>query len=114
MDTETKQVLSEGEELKAMTESKGWTIARQKIADKIMDLQFIANVDDSDATKALIDMKARKYAVAILWEWLKSDIEGTVEQHINNNNLEKPLNSYIVREAQVYPPSPQEGISVER
>lgn len=98
MDSETKKILTDGEKLKLMTEHDGWAICRQKIADKIMDLQFIANVNDEDATKALIDMKARKYAVNILWDWLKNDIEGTIQQHLTNNNLPKPMRSYILRE----------------
>lgn len=98
MDNEEKKLLTDGEQLKLMTEHPGWSICRQKIADKIMDLQFIANVDDSTPEKALMDMKARKLAVSVLWDWLKSDIEGAVEQHIINNNFTKPLNSYIIRE----------------
>lgn len=99
MDKETKKVLTDGEKLKLMTEHEGWAIAYQKLSDKIMDLQFIANVDDSDANKALIDMKARKYAVALLWDWVNNDILGSVEQHIINNNLPKPIRSYIIRES---------------
>lgn len=98
MDNETKKVLTEGEKLKLLTEHDGWEVAYQKFSDKIMDLQFIANVDDTTAEKALIDMKARKYAVTILMDWMKNDILGTVQQHINNNNLTKPVKSYILRE----------------
>lgn len=98
MDSDTKQVLTDGEKLKLLIEHDGWNIVYQKFSDKIMDLQFIANVDDSSPDKALIDMKARKYAVSILLDWMKNDILGTVEQHINNNNLKKPIRSYIVRE----------------
>lgn len=98
MDSDTKQVLTDGEKLKLLTEHQGWGILYQKFSDKIMDLQFIANVDDSTPEKAIIDMKSRKYAVAILLDWMKNDILGTVEQHINNNKLEKPIASYIYRE----------------
>ena len=98
MDSDTKQILTDGEKLKLLTEQDGWAICYQKYADKIMDLQFIANVDDSSPEKALIDMKARKYAVNLLWDWMKNDILGSVEQHINNNNLPKPIRSYIIRE----------------
>ena len=99
MDQDTKELLTEGEKLKMLLEHDGWGIVYQKFSDKIMDLQFIANVDDSSPEKALIDMKARKYAVSILLDWMKNDIIGTVEQYNNNNNLAKPVNSIIIREA---------------
>lgn len=98
MDADTKQILTDGEKLKLLTEHQGWSIMYAKFSEKIMDLQFIANVDDSSPEKALIDMKARKYAVSVLLDWMKNDILGTVEQHINNNNYEKPIASYIYRE----------------
>lgn len=98
MDNETKQILTDGEKLKLLTEHEGWHIVYEKFSEKIMDLQFIANVDDSSPEKALIDMKARKYAVVVLMDWMKNDILGAVEQHINNNNLTKPIRSYILRE----------------
>lgn len=98
MDEETKKVLTDGDKLKALVESEGWQIVYRKFSDKIMDLQFIANVDDATPEKAFIDMQARKYAVSILMDWMKNDILGTVEQHINNNKLTKTENGYIVRE----------------
>jgi len=98
MDKDTKQLLTDGEKLKQLTEHEGWAIAYQKFSDKIMDLQFIANVDNKDPNTAFIDMKARMYAVSLLLDWMKSDILGVVEQHNLNNNLSKPVRSYIVRD----------------
>lgn len=98
MDQETKKILTEGEKLKLLIEHDGWGVAYQRFSDKIMDLQFIENVDDSSPEKALIDMKARKYAVSILLDWMKNDILGAVEQHNNNNTFAKPINSIIIRE----------------
>lgn len=97
MDNETKKILSDAENLDLMTQHPGWLVARQMISDKIMDLQFIANVDDSTPEKALIDMKSRKYAVEILFSFLKEDIEGTIAQNKVNSGLPKPINSYIMR-----------------
>lgn len=99
LDAETKKVLTDAENLQLMTEHAGWGIARQKLVDKINDLQFIQNVDKTSPEKALLDITARQYAVDILFGFLKEDIEGSVDQHITNNNLPKPLNSIIVRQA---------------
>lgn len=98
MDKEEKKILTEGELLKLLMEHDGWAILYQKFSDKIMDLQFIANVDDSTPEKAFLDMQSRKLAVNLLWDWMKNDIIGTVEQHNSNNNLQKPVKSYIIRE----------------
>ena len=97
-DEETKKVLSDGEKLRLMTEHDGWAVARKIMSDKILDLQMIGNVDDSTPEKAIVDLKSRNYAVQILSEFLLKDIEGTVEQHVNNlPKTEKPK-GFILRE----------------
>jgi hypothetical protein len=98
MDSDTKQTLLEGEKLKLLTEHEGWGIAYDKFSAKILELQYIGNVDDSTPEKALIDMKARKLAVEVLMNWMKNDILGTVEQFNTNNTLQRPVMSYIVRQ----------------
>jgi cell division inhibitor SulA len=79
-DEETQKVLSDGEELVNMTASRGWSIASKLIGDKILDLQNIANIDDDEAEKAVVAIKARKMAAGLLFEFLK-EITGMVEGH---------------------------------
>ena len=79
-DKETEKVISDAEHLRMMTESEGWKIAYQSLTDRILDLQNINNVDDSSIENAIADMKARKAAATILFEWVKRDVYGKVEQ----------------------------------
>lgn len=85
-DKETQEVLSDGEELTNMAKSRGWGLARGMLADKILDLQNIHNVDDASIDNLVVDIKARKAAAAILYEWLKT-VEGRVEQHAANKEM---------------------------
>jgi hypothetical protein len=101
VDKDTDKQLTDGEELQRMTESKGWGLARQKLVDKILDLQNIHNVDEASIDNVVVDIKSRKAAVAIMYAWL-ADVEGSVEQHKANRDLmiDKAINDtdYLVRD----------------
>lgn len=83
MNEDTKKVLTEGETLRLLIEGDGWALARGKLVNLILDLQNINNLDASDPQALIVDLKARKTAADILYGWLR-DIEGTAEQHVNN------------------------------
>lgn len=87
-DRDTQEVLTDGEELSQMAQSRGWGIARGMLVEKILDLQNIHNVDEASASidNVVIDIKSRKAAVAVLYAWLK-EVEGRVEQHTNNKEM---------------------------
>ena len=85
-DRETIEILDEGEELKGMTMTKGWSIAVGKFKDKIIDLQLIGNVQGSTADEKVKNMEARAMAVDIIWSVL-NDITGTVTNHERNKDL---------------------------
>lgn len=85
-DRETQKVLTDGEELAMMAKSRGWGIAREMLVDKILDLQNIHNVDDTSIDKVLADIKARKLAAQILFEF-KNAVEGKVEQYEANKDM---------------------------
>ena len=72
MDNETKEIVTEAKVIKDLLSHDGWPIARTKLTDKILDLVNIENVDDSSMEKMAIDLKARKLASVILFDWLKS------------------------------------------
>ena len=86
-DPETVKILTEGEEMALMTRSTGWAIASQKIADKIMDLQMIGNVEGATNEEKVINMEARKLAVNVLVEFLTEIRSGVLNHEANKNAL---------------------------
>lgn len=75
-DKETQQVLSEAKQLQSLVGSEGWSVARGKLTQKIIDLQNAFNIEDKSADEMLVDLKARKQASLVLFDWLR-DVEGT-------------------------------------
>lgn len=84
-DAETKEVITEAEQMLSLVQSEGWRIAKAKLDEKILDLQNIHNIDTADTSKMLVEILGRKLAVEILFNWVKSDIYGFVQQQIDNN-----------------------------
>lgn len=93
-DKETLQIISEQKTIANLVGHDGWKIARQKFVDKMLDLQNAFNIEDTDPTKMLIDLQARKMATGILHDFLR-EIEGTAQQAFENKNIDK---SYIIRD----------------
>lgn len=85
LDPESQKQLTDAEEVQLMLNSKGWAIAKQKLDEKILDLQNIANLDEQNLA---VDLKARIMASKILFEWAKNDVYGFVHQV--NTNLSSP------------------------
>ena len=84
LDVETTSEISDGEKIQYMTQTDGWQIVFAKLSERILDLQNINNLNDSSPEQLIAEIKARKLAVDILWDWLKSDVTGRVEQYENN------------------------------
>lgn len=72
MDKETKEIVTEAKMVKDLLSNDGWPIARARLTDRILDLVNIENVDESSMERMAIDLKARKLASTILFDWLKS------------------------------------------
>lgn len=79
VDPETEQIKNIARSLQGLIDHEGWAIARSRLTDKILDLQNAFNVDDSSMEKMIVDLKARKFATTILFDWLR-DIESTPQQ----------------------------------
>lgn len=96
MDKETQTIVSEQKQIAKLTETEGWNYARAKLVDRVLDLQNAFNVNDADPQMLLVDIRARKLATTILYDWLR-EVEGTKEQHDANKST---LNTkpYIIRE----------------
>ena len=98
MDAETKQILTDAEEIRAMTSGDGWKIVKAKLDERIIDLQNInnLNVDELDTIGAQI--AARKMASELIYEWLKNDVFGAVEaRDVNIANPKNNEESYVDR-----------------
>lgn len=79
-DAETAQSLTEADKVLLTLESGGWRVIKAKLDEKILDLQNINNLDFTSEQTVLFDLKARKMAADLLYEWLKNDVYGFVEQ----------------------------------
>ncbi len=96
MDNETNKILSEQDMLRELVGHQGWVVARKILLDKILELQDAFQIEDKTATAMLNDLRARKKASRIIYDWLK-EIEGTAQQSQDNINLESNR-KHIVKE----------------
>lgn len=99
VDRETKEMLSDGEEVRLLTLSRGWDVIKSKLDTRILDLQNINNLDIEKPETLSTQLLARKMAVDEIWAWLKSDVYGFAEQQIANAEslLDKEQGGYIDR-----------------
>lgn len=93
MDKETQQVIATQKGLRSLVSHESWGIARAKLVEKIMDLQNAFNIAETDEKNMFIDLKARKIATSILFEWLR-EVEGGAQEAVENRDLTE---SAIVR-----------------
>ena len=100
MDNDTKEILSEADHVRNLQNSDGWKIVYGKLQNRLLDLQNIHNLDMSKPETLSIQLAARKMAVETIWDWLKQDVTGFVEQQQNNNAqvLNKQVDDFIGRE----------------
>lgn len=91
----TDQIIGIQKRLNGLVGHEGWSIAREKLIERIQDLQNAFNIEDKTADEMLVDLKARKIATTILWDWLQ-DVEGTAKQ-LESNTLTLTKEDYIVR-----------------
>lgn len=97
-DKETKQILSEADHIKYMLLSDGWKTVYGKLQTRLLDLQNIHNLDMTKPETLPIQLASRTMAVQIIWDWLKQDVVGFVEQQENNNTkIEDRSESFIDR-----------------
>lgn len=84
---EDKTLLTDSEEVRKMLETRGWAIVKAKYDQQILDLQNITNIDTSTPDNLMADLKARKMASDILFNFLKLNVYGTVEQQDASRSL---------------------------
>lgn len=97
MDPEEKKITTDGERLRLMTEHEGWAVARSLLSEKILELQMIGDLVGLPPERMALMLEAKNLAKTFLFDFL-NEIEGNVEQHINNNQKKEPKESYIFKE----------------
>lgn len=99
-DKDTQEILTEADHVKAMIGSDGWKSVKGKLDVKILDLQNINNLDMADVGTLPAQLAARKMAVDIIFNWLKADVYGFVEQQESNSQklASKESEEFIGRE----------------
>lgn len=96
-DAETQKNLTDAEKVLLTLGSEGWAIIKAKLDEKILDLQNINNLDFTTEQSVLFDLKARKMAADLLFNWLKIDVYGFVEQQRAAAAKAEPTGGFIDR-----------------
>lgn len=88
LDKETKKVLSDGEQINDLISSRGWSIAKKKLLQKVAILDSISSVpqDIQNPMNRLRELEIREGVVSVILEWLR-DVEGTAQQFKSNAEI---------------------------
>lgn len=86
LDNKTQKVQDTGRAVHDLVRGEAWGIVKKKLTDKIVDLQWIGNVQGQTMEERDLDMQAKQLAVDLLYSWLE-EIEGISSQHENNQQL---------------------------
>lgn len=78
-DKETAELMRRNKQVADFVASGDWQYVKKKITDKIMDLQSIKNLENSDPAELVMEIKARNTAVDILVETLR-EVEADAHQ----------------------------------
>jgi len=83
LDKETERIYTTNEHLKSMTESAGWSIAKELLLKKAATLLNLASLGELNPNTLVLQVGIRQETAKALIEWMK-EIEGTVSQHKSN------------------------------
>jgi hypothetical protein len=95
LDAETQKVLDKNQSMFEFVNLPEWQSVRQILCDKILDLQNAFNIEDGDAERMMIDLKGRKIAAGVLYEFLR-EIEGGAQTAAEDKMAASKLSSYVV------------------
>src|SRR5580704_13470338 len=99
MEPEEGKQLTLADHVASMLQSEGWKYAKEKLDQKVLDLQNINNLDMTKPETLSTQLAARKMAVDEIWSWLKGDIYGFIEQQkVAQEKLSEKPGDYIGRE----------------
>lgn len=98
LDADTNKVLTDAEEVRNLTHSRGWAVIHAKLVEKILDLQNINNIDAEKPETLTTQLLGRKLASDLLYGWLKADVFGAVEQADAAKMPEEAPEGYIGRQ----------------
>lgn len=99
LDSDTAEVLSDGEEVRNLILSRGWAVIKSKLDEKVLDLQNINNLNLEQIETVAQQIAARKMASDLIFTWLQNDVFGFAEQQeVNSQSFrEKNDSSFIDR-----------------
>ena len=100
IDVKTSNIIREGKQLKDLTNHEGYAIAKAKLISRLQGIIDIHTLDmDTTPEQLAIELKARQKASQMVLEWLRVDIEGTVQQtETNTSAFTLNTESLIIRE----------------
>lgn len=89
----------DGEHIENLVGSDGWKLAKQRLFEKLVQMDSIdaiANLD-IDPLEIKLELKARKHVINLVRDWI-SDIEGTAQQsHANKQPFYEERKETIVQ-----------------
>ena len=96
MDSETQKLQTDADKVIGMLNSDGWQVIHAKLNERIIDLQNINNIDTSDPATLGAQVAARILASQLLFDFLKKDVYGFVEQQSVNAAVPPPKDDEII------------------
>lgn len=78
LDKETKELLSYQERISELIQSDHWSMLREVLVNKMMDLQSVLNIDPT--SDLAVQVQARALAVTYLKDFI-AEIEGIANQY---------------------------------
>lgn len=96
---EDKQQLTDAQEIEGVLSTRGWSLIKAAFDQRILDLQNINNIDTDEPAKMQTEIRARVLAYKLLFDFLKQDVYGVVEQQRATHSplIENTESDYIVR-----------------
>lgn len=80
LDQETAEQMRQNAELRRMTESDGWKIARAMLVERIAILDSVSSIPNNISFEEMGKQAMfRAHAISLMQDWLR-EIEGRIEQ----------------------------------
>lgn len=99
LDRETRELLTEQEKIKLLTQHEGWGIVKKMLMEKVAGLLNISDMNPKEPLggSLIAEIGIRQGAATKIIEIL-NDVQGTADQFDANESLTQQVeNSYIIR-----------------
>lgn len=97
LSSETKKVMTEGEQLALMVRGDAWAIAKRMLNQKLLELGNILSITAEEKERVVAELGARQMAIETVIKWV-NELEGVASQHENNREAYKKIvdDSHII------------------